>query len=191
MFALKTNGPPRYGQVRRAIIHPMFPDDENRESFIHSIAREVRRSADRLAELDTEEIARTIGVDPETTREWAGFAQRWARAQADRLDDDLAFGRPGPKASPSRDDPLSTAGPHPLDLPTEEQGRALAALESGRWTVEPGTDTLAARGEGPPPDHALGLVRELRARDWITADGDVTLVGRRALSRWLDASTQR
>jgi hypothetical protein len=30
-------------------------------------------------------------------------------------------------------------------------------------------------------------VRELRVRDWITAEGKLTLAGRRALSRWLDA----
>src|SRR5437588_12785022 len=105
----------------------MCADDENRESFIHSIAREVRRSAERLADLDTEEIARTIGIDPETTREWAGFAQRRVRAQADRLEDDLAFGRPGPTASPGRADPLSTAGPPPPGPPTAEQARAVRA----------------------------------------------------------------
>jgi hypothetical protein len=30
-------------------------------------------------------------------------------------------------------------------------------------------------------------VRELRVRDWITPEGKLTLAGRRALSRWLDA----
>jgi len=44
-----------------------------------------------------------------------------------------------------------------------------------------------ANGEGPAPSEALGLVGELRARDWINADGEVTLVGRNALSRWLEA----
>jgi hypothetical protein len=68
---------------------------------------------------------------------------------------------------------------------------ALAALDSGRWTVEPGSNALAAHGEGRGPTDALGLVRELHARDWIAADGEVTLVGRHALSRWLDASTPR
>jgi hypothetical protein len=29
-------------------------------------------------------------------------------------------------------------------------------------------------------------VRELRVRDWIDNDGEVTLVGRAALRRWLD-----
>jgi hypothetical protein len=31
-------------------------------------------------------------------------------------------------------------------------------------------------------------VRELRVRDWITADGEITLAGRWALSRWLDVA---
>lgn len=92
-----------------------------------------------------------------------------------------------PEQTPASD-PLRGAAPSPLDMPTTEQGQALAALDSGRWTVEPGTETLAAtRGEGRGPSHALGLVRELRVRDWITPDGELTLTGRRALSRWLDA----
>jgi hypothetical protein len=169
----------------------MYDDDQIPEGIFHSIAREVRRSADRLAALDTDEIAHTIGVDPATAREWVGIAERWVRAQADRLEDERVSGPAEADTPSSREDPLSTAGPHPLDTPTEEQGRALAALDSGRWTVEPGTDTLAARGEGSGPDNALGLVRELRARDWITAEGEVTLAGRRALSRWLETSNPR
>ena len=78
------------------------------------------------------------------------------------------------------------AGPHPLDLPTAEQGVALSALDSGRWTVEPGSNSFSIRGEGPGPDDALGLVGELRARDWVDANGEVTLVGHNALRRWLD-----
>jgi len=89
------------------------------------------------------------------------------------------------------EDPLRGAGPHPLDLPTEEQGLALAALDSGRWVIEPGTGALSAHGEGPGPNDALGLVRELRARDWIAADGAITLAGRSALGRWLDAAPPR
>jgi hypothetical protein len=98
-------------------------------------------------------------------------------------------GPAGPGHGRAGEDPLFSAGPHPLDLPTDEQGMALAALESGRWMVEPGTDALAARGGGPGPSDALGIVRELRVRDWLSADGEITLVGRHALSRWLDAAT--
>jgi len=90
------------------------------------------------------------------------------------------------KTPPSWDDPLRHAGPDPLDTPTDEQGRALAALDSGRWTIEPGTSSLAATGDGPGPSDALGLVRELRVRDWIDAEGEVTMVGAAALRRWLD-----
>jgi len=43
-------------------------------------------------------------------------------------------------------------------------------------------------GDGPGPRDALGLVRELRVRDWLDADGRLTLAGRHALSRWLDAA---
>ena len=75
-------------------------------------------------------------------------------------------------------------------MPTRQQGTALAALESGRWTLEPGTSALSVRGGGPGPRDALGLVRELRERDWIDADGAVTVVGRHALERWLAAADQ-
>ena len=71
-------------------------------------------------------------------------------------------------------------------MPTDDQGRALAALDSGRWTVEPGTSALSSSGDGPGPSDALGLVLELRVRDWIDADGEVTLAGHAALQRWLD-----
>lgn len=77
--------------------------------------------------------------------------------------------------------------PHPLDLPTEQQARALAALESGRWTVEPGTVVLVTtlnRGTGPEDAHALGM--ELHVRDWVDVDGDLTFSGGVALARWMD-----
>jgi hypothetical protein len=86
------------------------------------------------------------------------------------------------------EDPLRHAGPHPLDFPTADQGLALAALESGRWRLEPGTSALAVHGEGPGPSDALGLVRELRVRDWMSADGELTQAGRSALGRWLAAA---
>jgi hypothetical protein len=31
-------------------------------------------------------------------------------------------------------------------------------------------------------------VRELRVRDWLSADGEITLAGRSALNRWLEAA---
>jgi hypothetical protein len=46
---------------------------------------------------------------------------------------------------------------------------------------------LAADGGVSGFGEPLGLVDELRARDWIAADGAITLAGRHALSRWLDA----
>jgi hypothetical protein len=181
----------------------MFGDDMNRDSFeemIRAIAQEVSRSAERVSQVDVDEIAEAIGVDPARARQWVEGAGSWLRSQAENLGDDVEFPSaspfptrtPPPSASPSgattEEDTLSSAGPHPLDLPTGEQGLALAALDSGRWTVEPGSNALAAHGEGPGPRDALGLVRELSVRDWIAADGKVTVVGRHALTRWLGAA---
>ena len=175
-------------------------NDENFEETIRSIAEEVGKSVEHfMSQADVEEIASSIGVDPDRAREWADAAGSWLRSHAENLGDevvsrgvrpDWTAPRPEPQPAPRREgeDPLSSAGPHPLDVPTDEQGLALAALDSGRWTVEPGTNALAAHGGGPGPSDALGLVRELRVRDWISSDGEVTLVGRHALSRWLDAA---
>ena len=182
----------------------MYNEDRDPGSFeemVREIAREVSESVERTAsQVDIDGIANTIGVDPDRAREWLDTAAGMIRAQAERLGDEFAnrsaggrsHGRSARESDRSTaDDPLRSAAPHPLDLPTEEQGLALAALDSGRWVVEPGSRTLSGQGDGPAPNDALGLVRELHAHDWITADGEVTLVGRHALSRWLDAQTVR
>jgi hypothetical protein len=161
------------------------------EEMARSIAREVSRSAERLAQVDVDEIAGTIGVDAVRAREWVDTAASWLRAQAKTLGDEVVFSGAESPAPTVGQDPLRSAAPHPLDLPTEEQGLALAALDSGRWTVEPGSSALEARGDGPGPSDALGVVRELRARDWIAPDGHVTVVGRHALTRWLDDAASR
>jgi len=182
----------------------MREDGETNDSFedmVRSIAEEVGRSVERLAaQVDVDEFAGAVGVDPERARDWVETAGRWLRTRAENLGDEMATRggwtasgpaeahSPGGSHEGRSEDPLRAAHPGALDLPTEEQGRALAALESGRWIVEPGSDALASRGDGPGPSDGLGLFRELLVRDWITTDGEVTLVGHRALSRWLDAA---
>jgi hypothetical protein len=187
----------------------MSTDDEQNESFeeqVRAIAEELGRTVERaVSQFDLDGVAGAFGIDPDRAREWAEGAGGWLRAQAENLGEDIASQRgqseprppgeqPQPRADAPRhapsteDDPLRSAAPHPLDVPTEEQGRALAALHSGRWTVEPGSHALAGHGDGPSPDDALGLVRELRVRDWISTDGAVTVVGRHALMRWLESA---
>jgi hypothetical protein len=184
------------------------PTGDSFEEQLRAIARELGRSVERAVDnIDVDDIAQMFGVDVSSAREWMESAGSWLRSHAEQFDDEFPVRMPGPwrvpaDESPSRsqeplprhgglrsDDPLRSAAPHPLDLPTDEQGIALAALESRRWMVEPGTDALAARGDGPGPSDALGIVRELRVRDWLGADGEITLVGRRALSRWLEAAS--
>ena len=178
----------------------MSNNEEGNDSFeetMREIAREVSRSVERVMDqVDLDEIAGVIGVDPDRAREWFDSAGGWLRGQVENLGEDAAQRGTAqrdqtPVSDEARiaDDPLRSAGPHPLDLPTEEQGLALAALDSGRWTVEPGSNALAAQSDGPRPSDALGLAGELRARDWIAADGEVTVVGRHALKRWLEAAT--
>ena len=173
----------------------MPADDENHMNFeemLRSMAFEVSRSLDdQLAQADIESAAEAFGLDPDAARGWVDTAGEWLRAQVEHVGEGMSTRSPLERETGVGADPLDRAGPHPLDIPTDDQGLALAALDSGRWTVEPGTEALAARGEGPGPSDALGLVRELRTRDWINRDGEITLVGRDALSRWLDTAKPR
>ncbi len=165
-------------------------DDEDKpksfEETLRAIADEVQRGFQRVQQGDLEDIARTYGVDADRAKRFIDGAGEWLRAQADNLGGAPFPGATAPTPETPWEDSLRGAGPDPLDVPTAEQGRALAALDSGRWSVEPGTSALASHGDGPGPSDALGLVRELSVRDWIDADGEVTLVGRHALGRWLD-----
>ena len=175
----------------------MNEDDEDQpkswEETLRAIAEEVSRGIQRVQNGELDDIARTYGFDADRAKQFMDSAGEWLRAQADSLGG-TPFGTP-PAPTPDEAasakkepawDPLSGAGPDPLDMPTDDQGRALAALDSGRWAVEPGTNALSAHGDGPGPRDALGLVRELRVRDWIDEHGEVTLVGRAALRRWLE-----
>jgi hypothetical protein len=184
----------------------MCADEFDREGLgetLRSIAREVGESIERLAgQADVDEFAGYVGVDPSRAREWVESTASWLGAQLEHLGDEMAARaeqssghadqpQSHRKPHPVEEDPLRGAAPHPLDVPTEEQGLALAALDSGRWTVEPGSHQLVGDADSGPHGDALGLVRELRARDWITADGRLTLTGRRALGRWLEAADSR
>jgi hypothetical protein len=162
------------------------PDRNSFEDVARALYDEVNRAVERLSHIDVDEITRSAGAEAERAKHWLDEIGRKLREQGEA--GGMPFGwDPAPTAPPS-DDPLRNAGPHPLDLPTAEQGLALAALDSGRWRLEPGTSTLAVHGEGPGPSDALGLVRELRVRDWLSADGEITLAGRSALARWLDTA---
>jgi hypothetical protein len=163
------------------------PERSSFEDVARALADEVSGAIERLSEIDLDEIARAASAEGERARQWIDDLGRWLRDPRGTWE----HGPPADRSTPGRptgDDPLRHAGPHPLDLPNADQGVALAALDSGRWRVEPGTSALAVHGEGPGPSDALGLVRELRVRDWMTADGQITLTGRDALSRWLDAA---
>jgi len=174
-------------------------DNERFEDWLRAIADEVSRSVQRMSEFDVDELSQRYGVDADRARAFADAAGRWLNGRfaagdplfgrIEHADDDSAV-RPRrgdldlegrPEAGPTP--PRAGAGPHPLDRPTDQQGLSLSALDSGRWTVRPGSNQLAGSGAGaePAPSEVVG---ELRARDWITADGTLTLVGRHALGRW-------
>jgi len=176
-------------------------DHDSFEDRLRAIADEISRSVQRISELDMDELSQRYGVDPDRARAFADAAGRWLNdrlsagdplfGRVEQPDDDSAVGPVGPdldlgmeaRREAGQRQPVAGPGPHPLDLPTDQQGVALSALDSGRWTVRPGSNQLAGTGTGAGPVPSE-VVSELRARDWITADGSLTLVGRHALGRW-------
>ena len=164
-------------------------DDEHRDSFEEAFRRIAEGVSDSFARAERGEfdgLARAIGVDPDQARRWAAEASGWLQEQRTHFEGPA----PAPAKSetaPAEPQSLGGLGPDPRDLPTEEQGIALAALQSGRWTIEPGTSVIASVRDGQGPRDALGVVRDLRVRDWLGEDGAVTPAGRHALERWLEA----
>ena len=164
-------------------------DEDSFEARLRAIADQI---VDSLSNNDLDDVAQRFGVEAERARELAGNVERWV---IDRLSELAPRGgdRPGFDDSPWHTPPAASAfgsGPHPLDVPTREQGIALSALDSGRFTVTPGSSVLTATGSdsGNTVGGGADLVNELRARDWIKPDGTVTLVGREALLRWCRAA---
>lgn len=171
-------------------------DHDNFEDRLRAFADQLNRSVQRFSELDLDELADRYGVDAQQARAFADTAGQWL---SERLAgaEPLFSQPPRPHApesarapQPSTTSPPRPGGPHPLDAPTEAQGLALAALDSGRWTVRPGSNSLSGTGIGPEPAGA-DVVGDLRARDWIAVDGTLTLAGRHALSRWCRAAEAR
>ncbi len=146
------------------------PDGRSFEDVARALADEVNRAVERLSAIDLDGIVRAANEEAERSRRWI---------------EDLArtLAQTGDAARNPEDPPVYHAGPHPRAMPTAEQGVALAALESGRWKTESGTFTV---NDGPGPSDPLRLLRELRVSDWVRADGELTLTGRKALARWLE-----
>lgn len=166
-------------------------DQDSFQDWLRELADQVGRSVERLADVDLDELARTYGVDAERARSFADTAGRWLAGNAPLFGQGRGPASGSPRASPDaspfgpREDASAPSGPHPLDVPSPRQGLALSALDSGRWLVRAGSNQLVGTGEGSdPPADAPDLVGDLRARDWITSDGTVTLVGHHALARW-------
>ena len=161
------------------------PDDDSLEARLRAIAEEISGSLERAVEqLDLNEITQRIGIDSERAKQLTDLAAQWLSHQFPERDASRSPREP-PADVRSAGAGSRASGPHPLDVPTEQQGLALSALDSGRWKVDPGTEELIPVGSGPSPSQPVGLVGELRARDWIAPSGEVTIVGRDALRRWL------
>jgi hypothetical protein len=174
-------------------------DHDSFEDRLRAIADEIGRSVQRISEFDFEELSQQYGVDADRARALADAAGQWLNdrlstgdplfGHAEHRDDDsavrplIADPDPEERSEARQTQSGSGPGPHPLDLPTDQQGVALSALDSGRWTVRPGSNQLAGSSTGadPAPSDVVG---EVRARDWVTANGTLTLVGRHALGRW-------
>jgi hypothetical protein len=167
------------------------PDDDSLEAKLRAMLEELSGSLERAVEqFDLNELAERMGISPERGNELADLAKQWLSQQFPGSE--AGWTSNPPQEHDGDDDSASPRdGPHPLDMPTSEQGLALSALDSGRWKVDPGTEELIPVGGGPPPSQPIGLVGELRARDWIASSGEVTFVGRDALARWLGRANRR
>ena len=146
------------------------PDGRSFDEVARALADELHQAVERLSTIDLDDVARAANEEAERARRWI---EDLARSLAQ-----TGGAARGPEAPP-----VHHAGPHPLAMPTAEQGVALAALESGRWRIESGTFSVH---DGPGPSEPLELLRELRVSDWVTAEGELTLTGRKALGRWLE-----
>ena len=118
------------------------PDGRSFEDVARALADEVNRAVERLSAIDLDDIARAANEEAERARRWIEDLARTLTQTGD--------GATHPAA------PVHHAGPHPLAMPSAEQGVALAALESGRWRIESGTFTVH---DGPGPSDPLGLLR--------------------------------
>ena len=175
----------------------MSDEDKPRtfEEALRAIADEVARHRRGSSRATSRTSRATYGVDADRAKRFMDNAGDWLRAQAD------AFGAYGPFPA---GDPASESRPaEPANVVMGR--RRCAARARTRWTRRPTSRaarwprwTPAAGRSSPAPARSpptvtaparatrSGLVRELRVRDWIDADGEVTLVGRAALQRWLD-----
>ncbi|HET9074836.1 MAG TPA: hypothetical protein VFN48_09670 [Solirubrobacteraceae bacterium] len=148
--------------------------------WITSHAEDLSEGALRRLEsvVDPDTLKRVSGLlDPEVLRRFTGGFSGFSGFGS-------SGGSGGPSGGSAAGGPSGTA-PHPLDVPTPAQGLALSAIDSGRWSVAPGSHEFVTHdGSAAPPD-ASGLIGELRARDWIDSSGSLTQVGRNALTRWM------
>jgi hypothetical protein len=146
------------------------PDRPSFDEIARALAGELNHALERFSAIDLDDIARTANEEAERARRWIEDVAR-------------SLMQTGDVSASSEGGLVRHPAPHPLATPTLEQGLALAALESGRWRIESGTFSVH---DGAGPSDPLRLLRELRVSDWVTADGELTLTGRRALARWLE-----
>ncbi|WP_249011490.1 hypothetical protein [Conexibacter sp. DBS9H8] len=185
----------------------MSPDGDNgdRDAALRWIIEQMARSVEDLERLDLDMLARVTGLDADRAREYLDRVEEWLRSRAEDGPGDALRqlgGLIGPDlfsrlsrfaagassaGGPGADDTPASTAPHPLDVPTLAQGRALSAIDSGRLSVAPGSHEFVSHDASPVPEGASELIGELRARDWINATGTLTQVGHHALGRWIAA----
>src|SRR4051794_34268614 len=115
----------------------MSDDRHGFEDLFRKFAEEGERGLERASD-HLDGVARRSGVDPDDAKRWIDSAGQWLRDQVEGAGSAGPFepdepADPAPRAERPggplhADDPLREAAPHPLDLPTTDQGVALAAL---------------------------------------------------------------
>jgi len=171
-------------------------DHESFEDWLRAIADEISRSVQRMSEFDVEDLSHRYGVDADRARAFADAAGRWLNdrfsasdpqfGHIEHPDDDSAARPPGADLDlEGRPEAKQTQppgpGPHPLDLATDQQGISLSALDSGRWTVRPGSNQLAGTGTGMERDY--DYTTAIWAEDMLDPQAIGKSAGERAVKR--------
>src|SRR6202012_1242499 len=99
-------------------------NNEGFESGLRWLAQQVERSVEHLQEMDLDQIARAAGVDVDRAQEFLDGAGQWLNSQAEGLvgEGGLRFSGFGDVVRGHGQEVERRDGPHPLDIPTAEQG---------------------------------------------------------------------
>ena len=178
---------------RRLSCHhrPMSDPDPERSSFeevARALADEVSRAVERLSALDLDELARAASAEGERARQWIDELGRWLREQGEGFAGFAARLRIARARAPGRRGSTATRRAASARSPHRRPGAGAGGTRLGPLEGRAGNQRAGRPRRGPRPQRRARARPRIRVRDWMTADGQITLAGRDALTRWLEAA---